>query len=820
MAPGQPLVHMQPAGTTRHRGRGMVSLPSKELEGNLDFEQEALCYARQLRGLRAARAAEAGNVAEMSDSSSKPRSLADAEPKFLSSACLPAVYAERWSRLRERHRERPLRSPNGPPRHLGAHSAVACCLVEAPTSLLVVINDGQAVEKIPPRTWLVLEPPSTDFEAGGAFELGHFVTSFGTCLLSPAAGGGCIEEQPGMLLLRPVPDSRLHSAAAEANFRRATCGSTATALHHAALASELLAGREPPGADTLSRRIKYAFEPLPPPAGLPMLRLSSPPAVASRPATGAATDRSHSRLQQDDTHFPQAPSTPPPMPQFLKQAQGIPEISQLPREEALGVCEGSSATIGWAEDVFFDDEELQQEDRQESPEEADLGDPRALGDWGPDSRPVTAATALSGAFMRPESTLAARAQKYEVLVQNRVCAAARCSITSGQVRLSMLAGTSLQKEEVIHGKSNLQKGFQALMMFLAFAARRYGNMVRTWFLLDPEANMKIGKRQFERKVLEMGWHGNIPALWKYVDVDGDGIITLLELHPPSALELARFKVLIKERFGDDSKEMFKYLDDNRSRRVSKGAFVQRLKLLSYDGKATKLFDLLDRTGLGMLTHGDVAFLDIWRMPVYIYEKPDFKLWKAVKDKLLEVHQHPLKTWRKLDRDGSMRMSWEEFRDTCGELAWMVSKKDGAPSPIKGIGLPKTEGEAAAAWRAIDQECSGWIALRQFDVKSHDALAEFKSWADRVHGGAVKAFRSLDGTGASGSNAKLSETELKRCTKCKDPCRADIEFLFDGLDVNNNWALTENDLKFLDTWDLAWEEWKYQARITKTHQDGL
>lgn len=50
----------------------------------------------------------------------------------------------------------------------------------------------------------------------------------------------------GVLLLRCVPESRLHVLAAEANFSRASQGQSVLALRHAALALELLKNVPPP----------------------------------------------------------------------------------------------------------------------------------------------------------------------------------------------------------------------------------------------------------------------------------------------------------------------------------------------------------------------------------------------------------------------------------------------------------------------------------------------------------------------------------------------------------------------------------------------
>ena len=41
----------------------------------------------------------------------------------------------------------------------------------------------------------------------------------------------------------------------------------------------------------------------------------------------------------------------------------------------------------------------------------------------------------------------------------------------------------------------MQKGFLTLLEFITFTNRKYGNPARTWFILDAEANMRLGKRQ-------------------------------------------------------------------------------------------------------------------------------------------------------------------------------------------------------------------------------------------------------------------------------------------------------------------------------------
>merc|ERR1740121_3258226 len=242
----------------------------------------------------------------------------------------------------------------------------------------------------------------------------------------------------------------------------------------------------------------------------------------------------------------------------------------------------------------------------------------------------------------------------------------------------------------------------------------------------------------------------------------------------------------------------------KTERVAKPAFVAKLQELGCQAPGARLFDLLDRHSQCFVAASDLIFLDAWSPPPYIFCRPDFESLKCLKDAFECLHDSLLKTWRKvLDRTGTMRMSWDDFCTACFTIPT-------SRLPTGGEGLPQTEAKMAAVWRAIDNDCSGWVALREFDVESFEALAEFKRWADRVHGGVIRAFRFLDSSGSS--NAKLSVGELLKASRAEDSCTADLRYVFDGLDINNAGFLSEQDVKFLDKWDLAWEDWEAAAKI--------
>jgi len=279
-----------------------------------------------------------------------------------------------------------------------------------------------------------------------------------------------------------------------------------------------------------------------------------------------------------------------------------------------------------------------------------------------------------------------------------------------------------------------------------------------------------------------------------MDRDRTGSVRLWEFDAHSAMVLAGFKCFVDEQCGAAYDQVFHVMDH-----VRKGEFVTKIRSLGYEGPGSLLFDLLDRRALGYLLFRDLGFLGRWRPRPYLFSKPDYEGLRYVKEGLLQVHGRPLlKVWREvLDRNNAMRVSWGEFK----------SAVNSASTSATPTGLPKTEKELAAVWRAIDEDCAGWISLREWDLHAFQCLTEFKRWADRIHGSAMKCFRVLD----ANNSGKLSEWELRRATEGPDGYTGDTEALFDCLDVGNSGKLTEDEVKFLDAWDVAAEEWAVAAR---------
>lgn len=582
----------------------------------------------------------------------RPRSLTDAsmeKPPQNASSTISDIYA----RL-------PPVDPN----------ALLPVIAEAPTSLTVQV-DGRT-ERVFPHTWIVLDSFST-------------VSAALNCLHADA-GGGTVTE--GGERLQPVPDDRLHSMSAEANFQRCSRATSVTSLRHAALILTLLGFRE----------------------------------------------------RQSGTVVPMGPER-------SNECSPANVVARARRAESIVAFRALAAT----------------------------------------QRPKLASTP------RTLPPLSARAP-------------------------------SPEKDRGRSRQSVMQKGLQALEEFTRFAEHKFGNTVRAWFMLDPEGKMSIGQKQFARSCDEIGFKGNVVSLWRYLDSDQSGHITILELDSAAAVSLAELKVVIKSRFNNQSRAMFQFMDENSSDRLFKHEFIGSMKELGFDkAKSTRLFGMFDRDRLGSITSKDVEFLDRWHPPPYLFAKPDSVGLENFKNVLRSMYTSLLRAWRQLiDKDCTMRVSWDEFSETCAYLQKKTAS--GAMTAEQREYLPRTEDQRAGIWRALDEDCGGWIALAEFDQDSYDCLATFKRYCIDEHGCVATGFQAI----SKSNNSRVSEVELEVVEDL------DAKLLIQGLNVNHNVVvhhifddktgkkhpvevpfLVEKDVRFLDKWDLEWEEEEQRAK----HQES-
>jgi hypothetical protein len=124
--------------------------------------------------------------------------------------------------------------------------------------------------------------------------------------------------------------------------------------------------------------------------------------------------------------------------------------------------------------------------------------------------------------------------------------------------------------------------------------------------------------------------------------------------------------------------------------------------------------------------------------------------------LKDKYGHILAAWRNVfDRDGSCRVSWTEFQAACAQIGF--------------------KGDVAGAWRALDEDLSGFISLRELDPASHELLISFKTYVERSFGNVSRAFKTGDADGSG----ELTALEFRRvCRRLR--WSGDPRLLFDAL----------------------------------------
>jgi hypothetical protein len=308
-----------------------------------------------------------------------------------------------------------------------------------------------------------------------------------------------------------------------------------------------------------------------------------------------------------------------------------------------------------------------------------------------------------------------------------------------------------------------------------------------------------------RKCINMGFNGNVSALWHYCDSDRSGFVTLYEIHPSTAIVLADFKKFIDDNFNGSANETFQALAEYEgSHFLSRAVAVQQLRACGYRGPAALLFDMLDRRRLGTIFLREIEFFERWVVkPSFLFCKPDENGLQKLMDALLEEYGPPLlKVWRKvLDRKGMMRVDYKDLYSAWKGLLTNTSYSELA-------GFPKTEFDFGCAWRALDTDRSGWISLLEFDPKGHEVVSEFRRWTEREYGGPLEAYRNLAASSYNGY-VTIRDMNLKSYP-------FDLSLLFETLAIGGSQErLSQDDFRFLASWDLDAEDFERQVRFLQT-----
>eukprot|EP00746_Dinoflagellata_sp_MGD_P002517 gnl/MRDRNA2_/MRDRNA2_104909_c0_seq1.p1 gnl/MRDRNA2_/MRDRNA2_104909_c0~~gnl/MRDRNA2_/MRDRNA2_104909_c0_seq1.p1 ORF type:complete len:675 (-),score=132.28 gnl/MRDRNA2_/MRDRNA2_104909_c0_seq1:40-2064(-) len=336
-------------------------------------------------------------------------------------------------------------------------------------------------------------------------------------------------------------------------------------------------------------------------------------------------------------------------------------------------------------------------------------------------------------------------------------------------------------------------GLEIVAEFYLWCANTFKNLTRCWQALDVNLDMSVGYLEFLTGLKKYNYDGDGRKLFKFLDRDGSGLLSYYHFDPHGASELASLLSWCEGTFGNVG-SAFEALDRSKSGFLTVQDLTEGAKKYGFSSEAIAmhLFDLLDKNDDKKLRRNEFEFLDRWKCPAYLKADADLGAAMLFKKRLVEKHRNnAIVGWHmKLDKDHSMRVSWEEFKIAARENRKVESKVSMGMNTI-------SERKLAAIWRALDKNLSGWLSLREWSAPAYMLLVRFKEFYTEKCGSLQAAVRYLD---AGSMNAQISRKEFEQIQTDLDLTDADTDYLFDGLDMDGSGQIAWGDLKYLDKWD--------------------
>lgn len=348
--------------------------------------------------------------------------------------------------------------------------------------------------------------------------------------------------------------------------------------------------------------------------------------------------------------------------------------------------------------------------------------------------------------------------------------------------------------------------------FAEWCDKKMGGLACVWRKVDDDGNMCLTKAEFLKGYKALHYPAPFNELWAALDRDKMGTVSFIEFDPEGALMLARFKHWLEVTFGGVT-AAFQKFDTARNGLVDikeflTGCLKEEIPSDVCDS-LRDVFKILDnsanRESRGNITVEEMHFLVAWKCPAYLWADPDAEAMEQFKAALAaKYHHNVLLSWRKaLDRDGSMKVTYDEFVASCKVLA-----RQGVASAAPASGVP-------ALYCTLDTDRSGWFTFRDWDYDSFKMLVKFTRWTKAEFGkpsNCVRAWEKEKGVGVSLGGFRRHAASLG----LPDPV---VNQLFEALSLekvefeSSRGKIVRNELIFLDAWESSADHGRKERRAS-------
>mmetsp|Transcript_105665 Transcript_105665/g.187900 ORF Transcript_105665/g.187900 Transcript_105665/m.187900 type:complete len:742 (+) Transcript_105665:105-2330(+) len=353
----------------------------------------------------------------------------------------------------------------------------------------------------------------------------------------------------------------------------------------------------------------------------------------------------------------------------------------------------------------------------------------------------------------------------------------------------------------------------ALELVQRFFQSSEGNILRAWIRhFDKDYSFSISQDEFCDGMDRLGYKGQPDEIFRQLDIDDSGEITLDEISPDLAQLWMSFQKWCSKTF-QDPEDMIFQLGDGESPFVLRKDFHSNMVKLGWSEPELRetgfregeddsevstsmlvkdlIFDSLWTEGK-KLTAKDLDWLLIDKQRQTVRVSIRRVAIRRQAERTRERHRQAaivvqFRTFLKRKVSGSLIRAWRRSLDTSSTMSvykaelWKAAKDMG------------WTGDLRVLWKSLDKDGSGVIEIQELDMKSAVMLADFKAWIMRKYKTTASAFENLDPLNAG----RLYEADFIRlCDKAGFQVK---KALFQGLDWQANGCVKPADLEFIDSW---------------------